>query len=281
MNFSWRPEFGVLRVRWKDMAKRVPKRSLVLPAALIALCALSVGFVQHRRAVVGAVQEHPYFRVDHIKIRGVGTLVHEEEIRDWLGLGEGQSLWRVYPREIARRLESHPMIRAASARRVFPNTLEIRVRERKPAAISVLNGLYYVDRRGEFFGPLGGRHDRDFPVFTGLRDGSDGQQRWTLRRALRLLRRGFVRQGVEVSEMHLDPERGLVLYPSRPSVPILLGWRSWEVRLGKALRALGEWPGDIRRLARVDVRYRDQILMVEKVMPSLGNRSAPLGQVEI
>jgi len=80
-------------------------------------------------------------------------------------------------------------------RRIFPGALQIHVSERRPAAIAVLDDLYYVDRRGDTFGPLRPQHDRDYPVFTGLGDRSDGQQRWALRRALHLLRRGLLEHG--------------------------------------------------------------------------------------
>ncbi len=223
--------------------------------------ALALGVAYNRRSVVGALQEHPYFKVDRIEVRGAGALVSEEEVRAWLGLPAGQSLWRVEPRRVARRLEAHPMVRVATARRVFPHTLEIRLRERRPAAISVLDDLYYVDKRGSIFGPLADRHDRDFPVFTGLSDGGDGQRRWALRRALHLIRHASAWSGLTISELHLDAERGLILYPSEPPVPIVLGWREWKQRLGRAARAFDTWDGSRGHIVSVDVRYRDQVVL--------------------
>lgn len=206
------------------------------------------------------LRRHPYFRVAQVEIRGVGNLVSVAEVRRWAGVDVGDSLWDADPGRIRDRLESHPMLRSALVRRRFPDRLEIRVRERQPAAITVGDGLYYIDRTGERFGPLAASHGRDFPVFTGVPDKGDGRRRWALRRALHMLRRDGG-DGLEISEIHLDPVEGLVLLPSSPRVPLYLGWHGWERRLQKGVRALRGFDGAAERLAGIDLRYRGQVVV--------------------
>ncbi len=246
-----------------DRAAALPWVRILAFASLSMLLGVAGVFAaRNRERAFGMVQDHPYFRVDRVVIRGVGDLVDEAELQAWLGFRPDQSLWNAEPRRVVTRIEAHPMIQTASVRRVFPSTLEIFARERKPAAISVQEDLYYLDRRGEPFGPLAPDHDRDYPVFTGVSVGTDGQQRWALRRALRLLRRGRSdATQVDVSELHLDAEEGLILYPSHPRVPVFLGWTGWERRLERAERVLSTWKGAAERLARIDLRYRDQVVV--------------------
>lgn len=277
--------------RWRRLARR----SLQI-GAVLAVTIGAVAGARHGAEIVEFVRDHPYFRVERIHVHGAGPLVSGEELKAWIGLSEGDSLWLAAPARIERRLAAHPMIAAATVRRTFPDTLEVRVRERRPAAIAMLDDLYYLDRDGETFGPLGPRHDRDYPVFTGVggtedfaamdamggmagvatsvgvydlmkgeevesADG-DGQRRWALRRALQLLRRWDRREGgLEVSELHLDPHAGLVLHPVKPRVPLYLGWRGWQRRLQRAERVLASWQGSVERLARVDLRYRGQVIV--------------------
>ncbi len=241
---------------------RPSMRTLAVLGVTVLLMIISAEGVRHRRVALDVVQEHPYFQVEHIVVRGTGSLVSESALREWLGVREGDSLWKASPEVVEARLEAHPMLRAAVVRRVFPSTLDIRVRERRPAAITVLDDLYYLDRNGESFGPLGPGHGRDFPVFTGVAEGAGGQRHWTLRRALRLLRRSkSTAVDFEISEVHLDPDDGLVLYPADPRVPIYLGWKSWERRLPQAIQVLTAWRDSTGSLARVDLRFRDQVVV--------------------
>jgi len=248
------------------LAKLRPARPSARACAMLVLAiglgAAGYATLRHRAVAFAALQSHPYFKVERVEIHGAGDLVSVAEMRRWLGIREGESLWSTAPGRLRALAENHPMIRSATVRRIFPGTLQIHLRERRPAAITVLDDLYYVDRRGQSFGPLRPQHDRNYPVFTGLSDGGDGQRRWALRRALHLLRRGLDdASGIRISEMHLDPGEGLILYPERPRVPVFLGWRGWENRLRRAERVLLTWIGSSEKLARIDLRFRDQVVV--------------------
>lgn len=271
------------RARWMRALRKA-----LLGAGAAGTVAALVWAQRHGGEAWAALRDHAYFRVARIEVAGAGGLVGEAELRARIGVREGESVWEAAPRDIEARLEAHPMIAAASVRRVFPDRIEVRVRERRPAAITLLDDLYYLDRDGESFGPLGPEHDRDYPVFTGVGtedeplspdalaaldgldraaaqgpdDAHDGQRRWALRRALHLLRRWNRRaSGLEVSELRLDPQVGLILHPVEPPVPLYLGWRGWERRLQRAESVLATWRDAAQDLARVDLRFRGQVVV--------------------
>lgn len=243
-------------------------------AALAAVGAVSAGWVFYQ-PVWAALRTHPYFAVKNVVIRGAGPLLTRDDVLAWLGMSDGASVWDLSPAQVRARLEVHPLIARATVRREFPDRFEIEVRERRPEAIAVLDALYYLDRDGRVIQALGAEHDRDYPMITGLSADADPNYRtWALRRALRLVRlcqRMACPGGV--SEIRLHPQLGVVLYPRGPRVPVVLGWGSWREKLTRAARVLAAWETQTERLARVDVRFRDQVLVKLRTPPGAAPRA--------
>lgn len=246
----------------------------------LGLCAVlglaTVGWMM-RRPMAERLRHHPYFVVSHVAIEGVGPALTPEDVTAWIGLTDATTVWEATPARVRARLEAHPFIATAAVRRIFPGRLEIVVRERRPEAIAVLGDLFYVDRGGETFGPLRDKDPRNLPVITGL-DGDvpAGTRSWMLRRALRLLRRceretpldalaaratrGEPACAGPLSEVHVDAEEGVTVFPASPRVPLVLGWGSWPTKLDRATRALRGWQDSMDRLARLDLRFRNQVV---------------------
>lgn len=230
-----------------------------------------------RRPVVDRLRHHPYFVIDHVAIHGVGPALTPDDVSAWLGLGDTTTVWEATPAAVRERLEAHPFIAAASVKRIFPGRLEIVVHERQPRAIAVIGDLFYVDRSGATFGPLRPSDPRNLPIITGLdADAPEGTRSWMLRRALRLLRRceppadrqpapgasarAAAHCAGQLSEVHVDPENGITVFPASPRVPLVLGWGSWHTKLERAERALRGWQGSTEQLARLDLRFRNQVV---------------------
>ncbi|MEO8603296.1 MAG: FtsQ-type POTRA domain-containing protein [bacterium] len=234
------------------------------------LIGLAVAGWLAREPLATALREHPYFVVKRVVIHGTEHALTADDLRAWIGLTDATTVWEVAPGRVRERLEAHPYVARAAVRRQFPGTLEIVVRERRPLAIAVLDDLYYVDRGGVTFGPLRPEDDRDLPLITGLDPkASDGTRNWLLRRALRLMRRADDAPALGVlSEIHIDAKRGVIVFPAAPRVPVLLGWGSWPAKLARARRALDSWHGSTERLARLDTRFRNQVVATLRAGPA-------------
>jgi cell division protein FtsQ len=253
-----------MRLRMPRIA-RPPRGSGVL--ALVLAVAASA-WISHE-PVWAALRDHPYFTVTEVDIDGVGPLLTENEVRDWLGVREGASAWDLSPEALRSRLEAHPMIFAAKVVREFPGQLEVTVRERQPEALLVLDKLFYADRTAKVFGPISDVHSRNYPVITGLGGSMPmGRRTSALRRVLRLTRL-CERMGCfgGVSEIHVDKHLGPVLYPMAPHVPVVLGWGSWREKIDRAQRAVGAWEGSLDRIASVDVRFHRQVILRMRPTP--------------
>lgn len=234
-------------------------------ALSVALGLVAAGWMA-RGPIGDRLRRHPYFVVSEVSVNGVGPALRPEDLTAWLGFTDHTTVWEASPGRVRARLEAHPYIATAAVRRIFPNRLEIVVREREPQAIAVLDDLFYVDRSGAIFGPLRPDDPRNLPIVTGLGpDDAAGARNWMLRRALRLLRRCERATAPPacagpLSEVHVDEREGLTVFPVAPRVPLVLGWGSWTTKLERAGRALRAWEGDAARLTRLDLRFRNQVV---------------------
>lgn len=217
-----------------------------------------------------ALRGHPYFALNQVVVTGCGPALTPSDVRAWLGFTSRSTLWDAAPAAVRARLEAHPFIARAAVRREFPGRLDVVVRERRPQAIAVLDDLYYVDRSGRTFGPLRAKDSRDYPLITGIAPATPaGQRTWALRRTLRLLRRCDRAPCIgELSEVHLEEARGVIVYPAAPRVPVVLGWGSWPAKLQRAERALHVWSSAPERLASLDVRFRNQVVATVRQLPA-------------
>jgi cell division protein FtsQ len=208
-----------------------------------------------------AVKVHPYFTVSTIVVHGHLRLGREEVLR-WAEMADGMSIWDASPATVRLRVQRSPWVERAQVQREFPNRVSIRIQERRPVALAQLDELTYVDRRGRILGPLRTDDSRDFVIVTGLQDAEDEFAQIGLHRALKLLRLCERTACFHaLSELHIDRQRGVTLFPMHQPVSVVLGWGSWREKLARATRVLAAWQEQIDRLAAVDVSFRNLVVV--------------------
>jgi cell division protein FtsQ len=149
----------------------------------------------------------------------------------------------VDPALVEDALRRHPWVASAEVRRTLPPALEIKIVERRAAAIVDLGALYLVDTAGEVFKRARPGDGLDLPVITGV--GRDGwvdrraEAEPLLRGALALLDR-WAERGLDrrapIAEIHVSAEYGTTLFAGD----------GMEIRLGQ-----GSIPEKLSRLERV------------------------------
>jgi cell division protein FtsQ len=97
--------------------------------------------------------------------------ISRDEIMALLDLGPGQGLLSVDLERLQRALETHPWIRRAVVRRVFPDTLVVDLDEREPVAV-LRTGTggreFLLDREGKLISEGVPVADERLPVLTGV-----------------------------------------------------------------------------------------------------------------
>src|SRR2546422_2388025 len=95
--------------------------------------------------------------------------VSREQVLALLDLPTDRGLLRTDPAVLQRTLETHPWIRRASVRRMFPETLAVDVQEREPVAILRNGGPeFLLDYEGGLVAERPAQDDETLPVLEGV-----------------------------------------------------------------------------------------------------------------
>jgi len=191
-------------------------------------------------------------------------------------LGPGANLLALKPTRVEQALETHPWIARATLTRKWPQRLELRIQERDPMALVQAGELYYVDQKGKLFKPLSPGDPHDFPVITGLPreffSSGEGALPETMARIsalMNLLKAAQPPLNLEnVSEIHVDRERGLTLYANGLGAGVDLGMDKYQEKLTRLAQA---WPvltqkGFLSRAGRINLDYPQKVLLSLKGM---------------
>jgi cell division protein FtsQ len=221
-----------------EQAKLRSTFAFVAPSLAAAAAVALVGWAVWRHGVNGDL-----LRIGELRFEGLSR-VTAAELRELSPVREGDHLLLSDLTALSAALRSHPWIASVEVRRALPPALEIKVTERRAAALVDFGGLYLVDDGGQVFKRATPGDGLDLPLITGVgRDEyvehqSEVEPRLAGALALadRWTERGLDRRAV-LSEIHVDPDLGVSLFA---------GDEGMEVRLGT-----GEIPAKLERLERV------------------------------
>jgi cell division protein FtsQ len=231
----------------------------------IAALALVCATVAERHAITDWALHHPYFAVSEIVVSPTHR-VREGVLLQWMDLRPGVSIWGLEPRALERRLEEHPWIRRARVRRELPRRLTVEVVEREAAAVLLIDQLYYVDRSGAVFARVGADEVLDLPFVTGIEaavlNGERPYPRHAVRQALRLGQL-MATSGLpfRVSEVHIERDRGITVFPVEPQVALEFGWGRFPEKLARLGEVLGGFAGREGQLREIDLTYESQVVI--------------------
>ncbi len=243
---------------------RLPALPISKPAAAGALSGVVffLAILLAAPPLWSSVKTHPYFLLGSVEVDG-NLRISDEEIIELAGVRAGQSLWDVSTRNVALRVAAHPWVQKARVRIEAAGKTVIEIDERKPMAIVRFDELHYVDRRGHVLGPLSREDSRNFPMITGLEQGT--QRAFApvaLPRTAQLLRWCERRRTInDLSEVHVDREAGITLFPADVNVAVELGWGRWTEKLNRSARVFAAWQERLDRLAAIDVSLREMVIV--------------------
>lgn len=175
-------------------------------------------------AAAYAAWQSPFFAVEEVWVEGYGRL-SPEEVAEAAGVAKGTPLWRISGREVAARVWSLPWVEKAEVRKVWPNHLLIRIKEREAVAVLVTRrGLYAVDGTGRIL-EEGTQLTGELPVITGDEGGYPlrGQvTRVGTSRAVEVARELRRHPEIPAAEIHINSDQTLILYLA-DGTPVILG----------------------------------------------------------
>lgn len=197
---------------------RLDVRSFLNVLKKVLICATGV-------LALYSFSQSPFFALKDIKVQGLKRL-SLAEVSKVSGLSRGTNLFRIDLDLVEKRLLAHPLIEQVEARRRFPRTVLIKISEREPRALLLVNdGFLVLDKKGFCIDRLASSlGSYSLPIITGLTPDSTAlgervSRNGDLAAVLRALE-------AEVqpffSEVNLADSDRITGY-SREGIPILLG----------------------------------------------------------
>ncbi|MCI5217773.1 MAG: FtsQ-type POTRA domain-containing protein [Candidatus Electrothrix sp. LOE2] len=232
---------------------RQPEWNLRLIRKIFFLLILAMLFVGVGRWGFHTLERSGTFSVRRITVQG-NRMSNEAQIRTLADIKRGDQLFSVAEEEIAERIRRHPWVAQAEVERVWPDTLTIRISEHRPLAMINIEGnkpgLYYLDHNGIIFAQVEPLQDIDYPVITGfipptgngeiadLDLGKDAAAE-DAREFLHLAAQGNPILPLQsISEIHINPEKGIIVYLVEHPFPIYVGYGNVEKRYYQLVKLL-------------------------------------------
>lgn len=263
-----KPRFGANRRPWWRPAGTFGR-------ALLAFCALLVviGVAIAFEFAKSFLEHDTRFRIEgtsNIQASGLAE-VSRAEILPVFGEDIGRNIFFVPLSKRRKQLEQIPWVQHATVMRLLPDQIRISVIERQPVAF-VRHGqqIGLVDANGVLLSmpaAMMAQHHYSFPVLTGI-DGGDPLPSRKARIDLYLRMLGELDANgqhfsEQISEIDLtDPEDARVLMPEQGTdILAHFGEDHFLDRYQRYKAHIAEWRRQYPRLAGVDLRYDQQVVL--------------------
>jgi cell division protein FtsQ len=265
-----KPQNSYCRSRSRGESKRSWLRIFLFTSGILGLAGLCLGLLLLYHQLLTC----SLFCIKDIKnIEIVGThRLKPDAILHLAHLGPGSNLLALRPGRIERALLAHPWIARAEVTREWPHRIKLRIREREPVALMKLGEeLFYIDRQGILFKPMSPGDPHDFPVITGLKPENlkhpEGSLPPLVDQTFQLLE--VLKQApaplslANISEVHLDLDRGFTLYVNGLGAALDLGFDHYLEKLHKFARVLPVLvqKNYLARTGRINLDYPDRVLI--------------------
>ena len=254
----WRSSKGNRRVR-KERHMRAVMRwgGIFLANSLIA-----GGLVWCGIHATGALLGGDEFAIETFRVEQTERASQRNILARLNYVYSGENIFSVNLYEIERLVMMDPWVESAAVKRRFPDGLRIRVTERRPVAIGIIDGVaHLVDRHGYVIGPTGTGND-DLPVMTGLTAANREILIDDLQRGVQMLTRletSAPEFAEQIAEVRIDGRSNVVVQTLDGGPPLYLDPRRIDrnvnrwLELGKAIQSRAG------ALEYVDLRWSHRI----------------------
>lgn len=209
----------------------------------------------------------PLLAIRTVEVTGVNRL-DEGAVRAAAGIEPETNLFAIDVRATEARVAALPGVRRAHVVRHVPGRVTVLVEEREPHALVNAGGLHWVDADGYLVATDARPGSTGLPILTGVGVPADGTAApsESLRAGLALLHvleRTSRRLAARVSEVDLARSHGPVLYLV-DGIEVRLGSDAWGDRLARLDGVLGDLDARGERVASIDLRFRDQVVLTPR-----------------
>jgi hypothetical protein len=218
----------------------------------------------------------PELVVSHIRVVGNHRLAEGEILRA-LGLRPDSNILSLDLDALKQQLMRSPWIKDVQLTRMLPAMLTLRVSERVPVGIAVLDGLYLIDEEGTLLDEMSARYaDLALPLVRGMtnRKGMLVESRALLAGRVVKALAGEPRLASAVSEVDVSEEVGSIGISLRhPPIKVLVREEDLIERLMEIVPLTEDITHHFPSVRAVDVRFQGRVYL----QVDAPERGSPIG----
>ena len=226
--------------------------------------------------VVERIVSHPVFNVRNVVVEGAGYL-NEKEIIETAMINTGGNIFEVDVETVSRTLSAAFTAEDFTVFRRLPDTITIRVRERKPVALLNMDSLIGVDADGVPLPHIGADCVESLPIITGIEIASSISNpavKARLVTGLKLLDRILddapaVYSRISEVDVSTMKEMGIMLIDN--GLEVIIGDDEWERKIPSLERVISKVTEHIETVKAVDIRYKEKIFVRKKNISGVRN----------
>jgi cell division protein FtsQ len=233
---------------------------------IILLALLGVFWWVAVRPALARVTGLPAFTISHVVVEGARHL-DRSRIIEVSGIVQGGNVFRADLQGASHALSRHFAAEDFTLYRRLPDTIIIRVRERKPVALLNTQHLTGIDANGVLLPHIGADMAETLPIITGVEDVSqlaDPGVRSRVVEGLKLL--GAISDQSpsvhkRISEVNVSSVSGLGISLIDTGIEVIIGDRDWNVKLPNLERVVNQVVGGMDSVRTVDMRFGEKIFV--------------------
>ncbi len=209
--------------------------------------------------------KHPNFRVKKVQIQNNRT-ISARQITNIARIGTNENIYAASLNSYVKRLEKHPDIKTAIVRKCHPDKIIIKIIEREPAAVIMLNGSLNdlpVDSEGVILSENKMKYALELPKILGVKPGIyrpgfviDDERVITALKFVETLKSVYQNTFIDIQKMYLDKPQ-LIVFKTASVEEIFIGTQ-WNLEQVMRLVAVID---DLRfqriNAQKIDLRFND------------------------
>jgi cell division septal protein FtsQ len=205
-----------------------------------ALGAVSVGLVLGYYYTINS----EYFTVKKVVLQGLNRVTRAEVLAK-TGLSKPSNVLASNLKEMGLAVKTIPWVEDVNLKRKMPDTIIIDIKEHRPCSLVNLDGLFYLNEKGQPFKKVDAKEKPGLPIITGFSKEDFLKREVFTQRDLTevfsllevLAERNDRFRLDNISEVNFDPARGISIFTRNDNVQVKVG--------------LGDYRAKMRRLGRV------------------------------
>jgi cell division protein FtsQ len=214
-------------------------------------------------------KSHPVFGVRNVVVEGAGY-IDKEDIIATAAVQKGKNIFEVNLEKISRKLFDTFAAEDFTVYRRLPDTITIKIHERRPVALLNIKTLVGVDAEGVPLPHIGASLIETLPIITGIKSISslsDSTVKARLITGLKLLDRishGSPPVYNKISEVNVSTmaEMGITLVGS--GLEVIIGDDNWGQKVQNLEKVISKVTERIETVKAVDIRFGEKIFVRKK-----------------